>query len=85
MLKEQYDNFSHSLKLKTNYKNFKYTHYLKNFNSILDYIIYDQEKFNLKNIVPLPSHEQVTEYEALPSKTMPSDHLALIYEFEINK
>ena len=75
---------SHSFKLKNNSQNYKYTHYMPVFQSILDYVIYDQYQFTMKRIIPLPTHEQVTQYQGLPSKIIPSDHLAIIFEFEWN-
>ena len=80
LLKKQQYNLAHSLHLKTNCQHFKYTHYLPTFNSVLDYVIYDN--FTIKRVIPLPTHEQVTQTVALPSRILPSDHLAIIFEFE---
>ena len=71
----------HSLNL-TTYADFKYTNYMGSFNCVLDYIFYEQNQFNLKRVVDMPTHEQVIENVALPSSKIPSDHLAVILELE---
>ena len=32
----------------------------------------------VEQVIPLPSHQEVTTYVALPSVSHPSDHIALI-------
>ena len=32
----------------------------------------------VEQIIPLPSHQEVTNYKALPSVAHPSDHIALV-------
>lgn len=37
----------------------------------------------VEQVVPLPSHEQVTSYGALPSAIHPSDHLSLVCDLRL--
>lgn len=38
----------------------------------------------VEQVIPLPSHQEVTTYEALPSVAHPSDHIALICDLRWN-
>lgn len=38
----------------------------------------------VEQVIPLPSHQEVTTYEALPSVSHPSDHIALICDLRWN-
>ncbi|XP_032598898.1 2',5'-phosphodiesterase 12 [Drosophila grimshawi] len=55
-----------------------YTNYTTLFAACLDYIFYESDRFNLVQSVPLPSVEQLSEHQAIPSITFPSDHVSLI-------
>uniref|UniRef100_L7LZY6 2',5'-phosphodiesterase 12 n=1 Tax=Rhipicephalus pulchellus TaxID=72859 RepID=L7LZY6_RHIPC len=55
-----------------------YTNYTKGFQGCLDYIFYDYMQLVREHVVPMPTHEQVTQEEALPSAHFPSDHVAQI-------
>jgi 2',5'-phosphodiesterase len=57
---------------------------MPSYNSVIDYIIYDQSQFSIKQVIPLPAHEKVIQYQALPSRIIPSDHLAIIFDFQWN-
>lgn len=55
-----------------------YTNFTSGYSGVLDYIFIDSDHLNVVRVVPFPSHEEVTEFVALPSVYFPSDHLALI-------
>ncbi|XP_055949208.1 2',5'-phosphodiesterase 12-like [Argiope bruennichi] len=55
-----------------------YTNYTEGFVGCLDYIFYNKAHLEVKEVVPLPDHEQVIKYKALPNKVFPSDHIALV-------
>ncbi|KAE8612663.1 hypothetical protein XENTR_v10012939 [Xenopus tropicalis] len=59
-----------------------YTNYIGEFHGCLDYIFIDSRQLALEQIIPLPSHEEVTQYRALPSVAHPSDHLALVCDLK---
>ncbi|RNA38549.1 2 -5 -phosphodiesterase 12 [Brachionus plicatilis] len=73
---------AHSLNLEA-YADFPFTNCIGTFEGILDYVFYDSDSFELTKVVPLPSVEKVKENTALPSVFIPSDHLALVFEFSI--
>nr|CAI5857366.1 unnamed protein product [Callosobruchus analis] len=60
----------------------EYTNFTAGFADCLDYIYYDTESFQTSQVVPLPSHEEVTQNVALPSVVFPSDHLALVCDLK---
>ncbi len=78
------DTLMHSLKIST-YTGFQYTNYLEKFNGVLDYIFYDNTSFTLNKVLPMPDHNDVTEDSALPSRKIPSDHLAVVVELKWNE
>ncbi|KAM9813588.1 2',5'-phosphodiesterase 12 [Neosynchiropus ocellatus] len=55
-----------------------YTNYVGGFNGCLDYIFIQPGLMKVEQVIPLPSHQEVTTYEALPSVAHPSDHIALV-------
>nr|XP_020466788.1 2',5'-phosphodiesterase 12 [Monopterus albus] len=55
-----------------------YTNYVGGFHGCLDYIFIQPDSMQVEQMIPLPSHQEVTAYEALPSIAHPSDHIALI-------
>ncbi|XP_056632626.1 2',5'-phosphodiesterase 12 isoform X1 [Diorhabda sublineata] len=59
-----------------------YTNYTAQFQGCLDYIFYEKTNFEVTQVVPLPSHEEVTANTALPSFVFPSDHIALISDLK---
>ncbi|XP_069107504.1 2',5'-phosphodiesterase 12-like [Argopecten irradians] len=63
----------------------KYTNYVGNFNSMLDYIFIDSNKFNVERVIPPPDHEEVILHTALPSVVFPSDHIAQICDIKFFK
>uniref|UniRef100_A0A3Q1IJS9 2',5'-phosphodiesterase 12 n=1 Tax=Anabas testudineus TaxID=64144 RepID=A0A3Q1IJS9_ANATE len=54
-----------------------YTNYVGGFHGCLDYIFIQPESMQVEQVIPLPSHQEVTTYEGLPSVAHPSDHIAL--------
>lgn len=61
-----------------------YTNYTPNFHDMLDYIFVDSKNLAVKQVVPMPTHEEVTLHTALPSVVFPSDHIALICDLTWN-
>ncbi|XP_018518863.1 2',5'-phosphodiesterase 12 [Lates calcarifer] len=55
-----------------------YTNYVGGFHGCLDYIFIQPDSMQVEQVIPLPSHQEVTTYEALPSVVHPSDHIALV-------
>nr|CBN80659.1 2',5'-phosphodiesterase 12 [Dicentrarchus labrax] len=55
-----------------------YTNYVGGFHGCLDYIFIQPDSMQVEQMIPLPTHQEVTTYEALPSVAHPSDHIALI-------
>ena len=56
----------------------EYTNFVSSFHGCLDYIYMDAEQLAVSKVVPMPAHEDVLQYTALPNQMFPSDHLALI-------
>lgn len=71
-------NLAHSLVLSSACGTPQYTNFTQAFDGCLDYIFYDASVLDVTEVVPFPSHEQVTEHIALPNKVFPSDHIALV-------
>lgn len=61
-----------------------YTNYVGGFHGCLDYIFIQPESMQVEQVIPLPSHQEVTTYAALPSVSHPSDHIALICDLRWN-
>jgi 2',5'-phosphodiesterase len=55
------------------------------FHAVIDHIFFDGKKFQFQRAIPMPTHEEVTEFTALPSCKIPSDHLAVVVELEMIK
>ncbi|XP_066452663.1 2',5'-phosphodiesterase 12 [Eleutherodactylus coqui] len=68
----------HPLKLKSACGEPAYTNYVGGFHGCLDYIFIDCDNLDVEQVIPMPSHEEVTSHQALPSVSHPSDHIALI-------
>jgi 2',5'-phosphodiesterase len=61
----------------------KYTNFTVGFADCLDYIFYQTDHLKVTQVVPLPSEEELQQYSAIPSVVQPSDHVALVADFEI--
>ncbi|XP_041810229.1 2',5'-phosphodiesterase 12 [Chelmon rostratus] len=61
-----------------------YTNYVGGFHGCLDYIFIQPDSMQVEQVIPLPSHQEVTTYKALPSVAHPSDHIALICDLRWN-
>ncbi|XP_061893685.1 2',5'-phosphodiesterase 12-like [Entelurus aequoreus] len=61
-----------------------YTNYVGGFQGCLDYIFIQPERMQVEQVIPLPSHEEVTTHTALPSVAHPSDHIALVCDLRWN-
>ncbi|KAM8799602.1 2',5'-phosphodiesterase 12 [Eudromia elegans] len=73
---------SHPFKLLSACGEPAYTNYVGGFHGCLDYIFIDKNALEVEQVIPLPSHEEVTTHEALPSVSHPSDHIALICDLK---
>ena len=60
----------------------QYTNYTAGYQGVLDYIFIDSDLLEVERVVPAPSHEDVTEFVALPSIHFPSDHLAIVTDLK---
>ena len=56
----------------------KYTNYVAGFKDTVDYIMLENEHFKVESCVPFPDEKVLQLNTALPSITVPSDHLALV-------
>ncbi|KAM9361223.1 2',5'-phosphodiesterase 12 [Symphorus nematophorus] len=61
-----------------------YTNYVGGFHGCLDYIFIQPDSMQVEQVIPMPTHQEVTTYEALPSVAHPSDHIALICDLRWN-
>ena len=55
-----------------------YTNFVSAFHGCLDYIYIDSDELEVSKVIPLPDHEDILKYTALPNEAFPSDHLALV-------
>ncbi|XP_065605324.1 2',5'-phosphodiesterase 12 [Cyrtonyx montezumae] len=69
---------SHPFKLQSACGEPAYTNYVGGFYGCLDYIFIDKNALEVEQVIPLPSHEEITTHQALPSVSHPSDHIALV-------
>ncbi|KAB7502639.1 2',5'-phosphodiesterase 12 [Armadillidium nasatum] len=74
--------FSHDLEIGSACGTPEFTNFTTGFYGCLDYIFYQANKFEVEQVVPVPTLEEVTEHVALPSVTIPSDHLALVADLK---
>ncbi|XP_050996531.1 2',5'-phosphodiesterase 12 [Acomys russatus] len=73
---------THFFKLKSACGEPAYTNYVGGFHGCLDYIFIDFSALEVEQVIPLPSHEEVTTHQALPSVSHPSDHIALVCDLK---
>lgn len=60
----------------------EYTHYTTLFAGCLDYVFYQNDRFELLKVVPLPTEEELKANTAIPSAVFPSDHVALVADLK---
>lgn len=65
------------------YSAYAYTHYKLVFHDVLDHIFFESRRFRFERSIPMPTHEEVTEFKAIPSRHIPSDHLAVVLEVQM--
>ncbi|XP_078399670.1 2',5'-phosphodiesterase 12 [Cetorhinus maximus] len=73
---------THSFKLRSACGEPAYTNYVGGFQGCLDYIFMDINMFEVFQVIPFPSHEEIICHLALPSVSHPSDHIALICDLK---
>ncbi|XP_011338566.1 2',5'-phosphodiesterase 12 isoform X2 [Ooceraea biroi] len=61
----------------------EYTNYTPEFSDCLDYIFYEKDKFEVEQVVPMPSKEELTLHTGLPSVVFPSDHISLCADLKL--
>ncbi|XP_072743590.1 2',5'-phosphodiesterase 12 [Anoplolepis gracilipes] len=60
-----------------------YTNYTPAFSACLDYIFYERHKFEVEQVIPMPSKEELTLHTGLPSVVFPSDHISLCADLKL--
>ncbi|XP_018394353.1 PREDICTED: 2',5'-phosphodiesterase 12 [Cyphomyrmex costatus] len=60
-----------------------YTNYTPEFSACLDYIFYERDKFEVEQVIPMPSKEELTLHTGLPSVVFPSDHISLCADLKL--
>ena len=63
----------------------KYTNYTTGFADCLDYIFYDRETFDVSQVIPFPSEQELKLHTAIPNVVFPSDHIAIIADLKYKK
>lgn len=58
------------------------TNYTEGFKECLDYIYYQMDHLKVLRTVPMPTEEQLGAHIAIPSIVFPSDHVALVADFQ---
>lgn len=81
MMREHEEQLMHSLELATHVC-LPFTNCIQTFECVLDYVFYEQDAFELKKVIPLPSEQVIKQNVALPSEFFPSDHLPIIFEMD---
>eukprot|EP01038_Epipyxis_sp_PR26KG_P014566 gene14566-19555_t len=69
--------FRHSLSLISAAEYPRYSNYVRDFKSLLDYIFIDESKMLIKRIAPFPDESILSQNTALPSAVFPSDHMSI--------
>ncbi|CAF1219323.1 unnamed protein product [Adineta ricciae] len=80
------EDFDYKLPLElSTYSNYSYTNYMVSFHAVIDHIFFETKKFKFHRCIPMPTDAEVTEFTALPSCKIPSDHLAIVMDLEMIK
>ena len=74
--------YKSSIALNT-YVDYAYTNYMFAYCGVIDHIFFDQTTLKFSRSIPMPTHEEVTRFTALPSQIIPSDHLAVVVDLEM--
>ena len=61
-----------------------FTNYTAGFQACLDYIFFQNDKFQATKSIEMPEEEELRAHIAIPSVVFPSDHVAIIAELELN-
>ncbi|XP_067001852.2 2',5'-phosphodiesterase 12 isoform X2 [Anabrus simplex] len=69
---------SHSIPLESACGTPEFTNFTAGFAGCLDYIFYQRNTLSVKQVVPLPTEEELRLHVALPNVVFPSDHVALV-------
>ena len=72
----------HSVNMKSACGTPKYTTYTMGFKGCLDYIFYQSDTVSVKNVIPFPTEEELSQFEGLPNLVYPSDHLACVADMK---
>merc|ERR1712013_106762 len=60
----------------------KYTNYTQGFKDCLDYIFIEDGMFDVEQVIPLPSEEELSQHIAIPNIVFPSDHVAIVADLK---
>jgi len=60
----------------------KFTNYTQGFKDCLDYIFIERESFDVEQVIPLPSEEELSLHIALPNIVFPSDHVSVVVDLK---
>ena len=60
----------------------KYTTYTIGFKDCLDYIFYETDRIEVKNVIPFPLEEEMSPHQGLPNIVFPSDHIACVADLK---
>lgn len=72
----------HSLNMDSACGTPQYTNYTIGFKDCLDYIFYQTNHLQVTNVIPFPSEEELSLYQAIPNVVFPSDHIACISDLK---
>ena len=68
----------HNLNLTDACKDVEYTNYVAGFHGKLDHVFIQKDHLVVERMVPMSTHEEVTQHVALPNEVFPSDHMPLV-------
>ena len=60
----------------------KYTNYTLGFKECIDYCWIEKSKLAVTQVVPFPSEEELSQFDALPNIVFPSDHIAVVVDLK---
>ncbi len=68
----------HKLQLNSGCGFQEFTNFTVSFKETLDYVFIDSAKLKTSQVIPMPSIEELSQFDAIPSVVFPSDHIALV-------